>query len=105
MPAAKAPHWSEKCSTQVYHPQAGIASAPAHVAAARSSRSAAFTEGHSGRPLRACYEDSSSHPFCLAALMLDEGGHSASITPLLRRLVTKKCDQPGCAVSRPLPTS
>src|SRR3712207_2921566 len=41
---------------------------PVHVAAARSSRSAAFPEAHSGRPLRACYEDSSSDPFCLATL-------------------------------------
>src|SRR5215203_1574903 len=43
---------------------------PVHVAAARSSRSAASTEAHSGRPLRACYEDSSSDPFCLAPLTL-----------------------------------
>src|SRR5215204_2409305 len=41
---------------------------PVHVAAARSSRSAASTEAQSGRPLRASYEDSSSDPFCLATL-------------------------------------
>src|SRR5215217_3394975 len=43
---------------------------PCRVAAARTSRSVAVTAGRSGRSLRACYEDSSPDPFCLATLTM-----------------------------------